>query len=267
MIKIILIVWISLTYTSIVFGEEGTDSMSIGPRFHNETGFGDSGVKGKKIIFGRQLPLYKSYENSPKIKLPEAASLDTSLGQTIKERKSIRDFVRRPLETDKLAALLLAADGITGAGNGFARRSAPSGGALYPIEIYIIADSVRSLAKGIYHFQVSDSSLEMISEGDFNDVIHRAANNQEAVGKSPLTLILTARFERSTEKYADRGYRYTYMESGAICQNIYLAATALSLGTVAVGAFNDDAVNEMLGIDGREEAALLIMPVGFPKAP
>ena len=267
MIRIILAVWISLTYASAALGGEGNDLMSIGPGFHNETGFGNSGIKGKKITFGRQLPLYKTYENAPKIKLPEAASLDTSLGQTIKGRKSIRDFARIPLEPDILAALLLAADGITGAGNSFDRRSAPSGGALYPIEIYIIADSVRALAKGIYHFQVSDSSLEMISEGNFNNVIHRAANNQDAVGKSPLTLILTARFERSTKKYADRGYRYTYMESGAICQNIYLAATALSLGTVAVGAFNDDAVNEMLGIDGRYEAALLIMPVGFPRTP
>lgn len=267
MIRIILTAWVCLFFASITLGGEGIDSMSIGPGFHYQTGFGGSGIKGKKITFGRQLPLYKTYENALRTKLPKAAPLNMSFEQTLKKRKSIRDFTPVPIELDQLAALLLAADGITGAGRGFARRSAPSGGALYPIEIYLVVDSVRSLTKGIYHFQVSDSSLEIITEGGFNDRIHRASNNQDAVGKSPLTLIITARFERSTEKYADRGYRYTYIESGSICQNIYLAATALSLGTVAVGAFNDDAMNEMLGIDGQSEAALIIMPVGFPKAP
>jgi len=85
------------------------------------------------------------------------------------------------------------------------------------------------------------------------------------VGASPVTIILTARFDRTTRKYADRGYRYAYIEVGAICENIYLQAQSLDLGTAAVGAFNDASLNDFLDIDGRSEAAILIMPVGVPR--
>ena len=128
----------------------------------------------------------------------------------------------------------------------------------------MVVSGVESLEKGLYHFQVSDSSLELVEAGDFDQRVHVASNEQSAVGDSPVTIIMSARFDRSTAKYSDRGYRYTYMEAGCICQNIYLQATALGMGTVAVGAFNDDALNRLLGIDGRSEAALLMMPVGYP---
>lgn len=244
---------------------EQEDSMSIGQRFHYETSFGDKGYEGKNIGWGKSVPLYKKYEGAPKVKLPTAAFEGMSVENAIRERRSERYFADRPLSLKQLAQILLSADGVTYSGGGYDFRAAPSGGALYPIEIYVIACNVDALADGLYHFQVSDNSLELVKEGDLGKQIHKAANEQDGVGLSPVTLILTARFDRSTVKYADRGYRYIYIEAGAICENIYLQATSLGMGTVAVGAFNDDAVNRLLGVDGIDEATLLIMPVGFPK--
>ncbi|MBN1212024.1 MAG: SagB/ThcOx family dehydrogenase [candidate division Zixibacteria bacterium] len=241
------------------------DSLSIGPRFHRETGYDEYGAVGKNISFGENKPLYKEYPGAKKTKLPQPSFAGPSLEQVIRARKSVRTFSDRTVGFEHLAQLLLSADGLTHQLSQYDLRAAPSGGALYPIEIYVIITNVEGLDMGLYHFRVADSSLELVKAGHFNKEIHEAANEQSAVGNSPLTVILTSRFERSTRKYADRGYRYIYMEAGAICENIYLQVTSLGMGTVAVGAFNDRWLNELLEIDGAEEAALLIMPVGFVK--
>ena len=241
------------------------DSLSIGQEFHQQTSFGDKGAKAESPTFGKQIPLYKEYPNATKLKLPAPTESDFPLEKAIAGRMSIRKLSDKPLTLPQLSRLLLSADGLTRRYADYAFRSAPSGGALYPIDIYIIAANIDSLTSGLYHFQVSDSSLELVKPGDFNDSIHHASNGQAAVGSSALTVVMTARFDRITAKYADRGYRYAYIEAGSICQNIYLQATALGLGTVAVGAFNDDALNKLLEIDGVSEAALLIMPVGIPQ--
>jgi SagB-type dehydrogenase family enzyme len=243
---------------------ETEDVLSIGQRFHYETSYGDSGARAKNPLWGKQVPLYKEYPDVAKIQLPEPGITDASLETVVSQRKSIRSFADKSLTVEQLSRLLVTADGLTHTSGSWQMRSAPSGGALYPIDIYVIVSSVESLAKGLYHFQVSDSSLELVRKGDFAETVHVASNEQTAVGSSPITIIVTARFDRSTAKYSDRGYRYTYMEAGCICQNIYLQATALQLGTVAVGAFNDDSLNGFLDVDGQSEAALLMMPVGFP---
>jgi len=180
-------------------------------------------------------------------------------------RHSVRTFTDQPLTLAHISRLLQSADGISHTWGGYQMRSAPSGGALYPVDLYLVIHAVTDLKSGLYHYQVSDSSLELIKEGDFRDQLYKAAFEQGVVNNGQVSIVMTARFERSTKKYADRGYRYTYMESGAICQNVYLQATSLGLGTTAVGAFNDDAVNALLEIDGVSEAALLIMPIGHPK--
>ncbi|MDD4052650.1 MAG: SagB/ThcOx family dehydrogenase [candidate division Zixibacteria bacterium] len=247
---------------AVSFGQG--DSLSIGPRFHRETAHTESGFVGNNISHGRNLPLYKDYPRKPVTALPKPDLLSKPLAESIAERKSIRSFAGHSLTLAQLSALLTAADGLTHSMGKYELRSAPSGGALFPIEIYVIAAAIDSLKPGIYHFQVADGSLALLSEGDFAGRLESAALDQEFVGAAPVNFILTARFERSTKKYADRGYRYSYIEAGSICQNIYLAATALRLGTVAVGAFINRAVNDIIGIDGAEEAAILIMPVGYP---
>lgn len=247
---------------TLVIGQ--SDSLSIGPRFHRETGHTESGFVGTHIAYGREVPLYKEYPGRPAVPLPAPAPLNMLLAETIASRRSIRGFSAKPLDVADLSAILAAADGLTHRMGPYDLRSAPSGGGLFPIELYLVATSVDSLAAGIYHFRLADSSLVQVSGGDFGGRLAAAALDQECVKNAPAGIVLTARFDRSTRKYADRGYRYTYMEAGAICQNIYLAATALHLGTVAVGAFFDQEVNDLMGIDGVTEAALLIMPVGYP---
>jgi SagB-type dehydrogenase family enzyme len=254
--------------TNLGFAQDGPrDSLSAGPRFHWETSFSEMGIKGESIGWGQLLPLYKSYDSAPKTRLLPPASTETGVAHIIRKRKSVRSFVAEPLSLEQLSQILLSGDGVTQVRGGVAHRAAPSGGAKYPIEIYVIAADVDSLLPGLYHFQVADSTLELLHEGDLSGDIHYAANLQDAVGASPATLILSARFARSTEKYADRGYRYTYIEAGAIFENIQLQAVELGLGTVPVGAFNDDAVNALLDIDGAHEAAILIIPLGVPATP
>jgi SagB-type dehydrogenase family enzyme len=260
----LFVVMLTFVLTAYVNAEQ-EENMSIGRRFHYETSFGDQGYKGKDIGWGGQVPLYKEYESASKVKLPTPDFEGLSVEEAIRKRRSERYFADKPMTLEQLAQMLLSAGGITYSSNGWDFRAAPSGGALYPMEIYVIALNVGTLANGLYHFQVSDNTLELIKEGDFGRQIHKASNEQEAVGTSPVTLILTARFDRSTVKYGDRGYRYIYIEAGAICENIYLEATSLGLGTVAVGAFHDDALNRLLEIDGINEAALLVMPVGIPR--
>ncbi len=257
--------WGLVAMLGAIADAEEEKKMSIGKRFHYETSFNERGYVGKEVGWGKQVPLYKTYPDAKKIPLPTPDFAGKCVEEIIRSRKSIRSFADSSLTLLHLSQLLLSADGITHSVGDWRMRAAPSGGALYPIETYVAVSKVEGLEPGLYHFQVSDSSLELIKEGDLNRALHKASGEQDAVGYSPITVVLTARFDRCTAKYGDRGYRYIYLEAGAICENIYLQATSLEMGTVAVGAFNDELLNKLLGIDGEDEAALLIMPVGYPR--
>lgn len=247
--------------------EIGPDSMSAGARFHFESGFDDDGFRTLHPGWGRQVPLYKTYAGAPKVSLPQPVDDTLPVCVAIHRRASVRSFLGRELPLAVLGRVLQAADGLTTQAEGHVRRAAPSAGGLYPIEIYVVASDVESLTPGLYHFQVRDSTLERLSEEPLAELLHQASNEQRAVGSSPATIILTARFDRVTTKYADRGYRYAYIEAGAVCENIYLQAAALGLGTVVVGAFNDAALSRVLQIDGVREAPIVMMPVGYPAGP
>jgi SagB-type dehydrogenase family enzyme len=260
-----IIVAMAASFALVVgIASEETPKQTIGARFHSETSTDDDGFNGKDISFGRSVPLYKVYEGAQKVKLPAPSFSGLAVEKAIRERKSVRAFSGQALGLSQLAQILLSADGLTRKGQAFAHRAAPSAGALYPIETYVVVSGVDSLPNGLYHFQVQDSSLELIRSGNLSDTVHRIARNQDAAESAPAVIFLAARFDRVTVKYADRGYRYAYMEAGAVCQNIYLEATSLGLGTVVIGAFNDEAADRFLGVDGQGEGALLIMPVGHP---
>ena len=248
----------------VSFAQPQENTMSIGPRFQQETCYDSSGLVGKNVSYGARLPEYKDYGGAQSIKLSPAVAPGLSVEEAIHRRKSVRSFSGKPATSEQLTRLLIAVNGLTQAGGRLTHRSIPSAGALNPLEIYVVVSHLPGIDSGLYHFRVQDTSLEQIKAGQFGSELQKAALGQESVGNAPLALVVAARFARTTQKYADRGYRYVYVEVGCAAQNVYLQATSLGLGTVAVGAFEDAKVNELLGLDGQSESALLIMPIGYP---
>ncbi len=193
------------------------------------------------------------------IKLPEPRLQGSmSLEEAIARRKSIRSYRNEPLTLEQLSQLLWAAQGVTHE----KKRSAPSAGATYPFEIYIVVGNVRELKPGIYRYDPFEHAIALVREGDYRKALQKAALDQAWVGNAAIDIVLVAFYERTTGYYGDRGIRYVHMEAGHIGENIYLQATALGLGTVAVGAFHDDRVAEVIGTDGDP---IYIFPVGVPR--
>ena len=211
-----------------------------------------------------QPPLYKEDPGAPQVALPpasEAAGL--SVGQAIRRRRSRRGYSDQPLALQQLSDLLYLAAGETDRRDtSWPFRAFPSAGALYPTETYVGVRAVEGLVGGIYHYQPKEHSLARIREGDFSGALMRAAMDQEMVGSAGAVIVLTSLFDRLRWKYHDRSYRYALIEAGHIGQNVYLAAEALGLGCCAVGAFFDDQLNELVGVDGVDEAAVFMLVVG-----
>jgi SagB-type dehydrogenase family enzyme len=193
------------------------------------------------------------------IKLPEP-KYDGSIPveEALFKRRSVRDFKDMPLTVSEVSQLLWAAQGITGAGG---RRTAPSAGALYPLEIYVIAANVNGLLAGIYKYRPNRHELLRIIKGDRRNDLCDAALGQSSIRRSAAVIVLSGVYERTTEKYGERGIRYVHMEVGHAAQNIYLQAVSLGLGTVVIGAFRDEAVKRIFKMAGGE-MPLYIMPVG-----
>ena len=193
------------------------------------------------------------------IDLPEPRTTgNVSLEESLLGRRSVRDYTGEPVELAELSQLLWAAQGIT---NEEGHRTAPSAGGLYPLELYIVSGDVADLEPGIYLYRPADHDLFLISQGDRREELMTAALDQEWVGEGALTFVITAVYERTTEKYGDRGIRYVHMESGHAAQNICLQAAALGLGTVTIGAFHEDQIVSLLGL-AEGESPLYVMPVG-----
>jgi SagB-type dehydrogenase family enzyme len=185
--------------------------------------------------------------------VPEAeASL--TLEETIARRRSIREFTPEPLTMKELSLLLWAAQGVTDEAG---KRAAPSAGALYPIEVYV-AD-----AGGLYHYVPDGHRLEVLSSSDLRSELSSAALDQTAVGDAAAVFIISAVVERTAAKYGNRAERYVTLEAGHVGQNILLEAVALGLGAVPIGAFSDDSLAEVIGMEDGE-APLYVIPVGHP---
>jgi SagB-type dehydrogenase family enzyme len=193
------------------------------------------------------------------IKLPTPSyNSSTSIEQALRQRRSIREYKDEPLTLNELSQLLWAAQGITASPN---YRTAPSAGALYPLEIYVISGEVEDLPAGVYKYLPHEHGLGKIAAGDRRAALSRAALSQDFVRQAPVVLGITAIFERTTVKYGQRGIQYVHMEVGSAAQNVYLQAESLNLGTVFIGAFYDDEVKEVLDLE-EPEVPLCLLPVG-----
>lgn len=189
--------------------------------------------------------------------LPEPKlSSKTSVEEALSERRSVREYGKDPLSIEEISQLLWAAQGITTRWGG---RTAPSAGALFPLEIYVVVGQVKGLEPGLYHYDPRKHSITREVDGDLRQKLTQAALHQDEITRAPATFVITAVYERTMKKYRQRGIQYVHMEVGCAGENIYLQAETLGLGTVFIGAFEDEKVKKALGI---KEEPLGIMPVG-----
>jgi len=186
-----------------------------------------------------------------------------SLEEALDRRRSIRHFSFQPLSQLQLSQILWAAQGITDASLKF--RTVPSAGATYPLEIFVVCgkNSIEEVGEGIYHYNVDDHSLTLHHKGDLRFELARVALDQEFIHQAPVDIVICALYKRTSLHYGRRGERYVHIEVGHTGQNIYLESTALGLATVAIGAFHDEQVREVLRL-AEPYQPLYIMPVGRP---
>jgi SagB-type dehydrogenase family enzyme len=185
-----------------------------------------------------------------------AVSVETAL----LKRRSIREYTTAPLTLGQISQLLWSAQGVT---NEQGNRTAPSAGATYPLETYLVAGKVEQLAPGIYRYDPGRHALVQLSRNDRRAALAQASLGQDWVRLAPASIVFTGILERTSRRYGARARQYVHMEAGHAAQNVYLQATALGIGTVIVGAFVDAQVSKALDLP-EEEVPLAVLPVGVP---
>ncbi|MBL7153979.1 MAG: SagB/ThcOx family dehydrogenase [Phycisphaerae bacterium] len=235
----------------------------VGDGFQQETKYHIGKMRGHKLVWDSKPALYKEYAQANKIDLPPfEPSRRMDLDTALRQRKSVRDFQAKPISLGQLAYLLWASTGIQRVEQGYEFRTVPSAGALYPIETYVIANDVRKLEAGLYHYSVRAHKLEEVRRGDLRRQITAAALGQDMCATAGAVFVWSAVFERCKWKYGQRAYRYIYLDAGHIAENLALAAVSLNLGSCEIGALFDDDVNAILGIDGVEESVVCMAVAG-----
>jgi len=198
--------------------------------------------------------------NDENIRLPAPKHDGTiSLEQALLKRRSVREYRDEPLTLSEVAQLLWAAQGITHRSRGF--RTAPSAGALYPLEVYVVLGNVKGVEPGAYKYRPQQHVLQRVRKGDVRAELSAAALEQTWIGQAPIVIVFSAVYQRTTKKYGDRGIRYVHMEVGHAAQNVCLQAVSLNLGAGVVGAFRDRQVNKILNAPENEQP-LYLVPVG-----
>ncbi|HIE43231.1 MAG TPA: SagB/ThcOx family dehydrogenase [Candidatus Omnitrophica bacterium] len=210
-------------------------------------------------------PLCWSQEAGKIITLPPPSYKgEVSLEEAIFRRKSIRRYRDEALSLQEISQLLWAAGGKTIDGVTGPTRAYPSAGGIYPIEIYVVIGKVEGIKAGVYRYNWWNHYIKMVKEGDKRFELMRVSLNQRMIGDAPVSFVFIANYFDTRRRYGKRGeIRYVPMDVGGAGENLSLQAVALGLGTVIIGAFNDEAVKMLLGV--RDKTPLYIMPVGKPK--
>ncbi|OLT28333.1 hypothetical protein BJF83_15755 [Nocardiopsis sp. CNR-923] len=216
-------------------------------------------------------PIFKEYKNADRIFLPRhQKDPGHSYQEVLYRRRTHRDFVGAPVGREVFSTLMAMTFGVKdfidakqfGA---LMVRTSPAGGARHELEAYTVVTGVAGIAPGIYHYNVREHSLELLREGEFRDGLTRACDAQSGVGEAPFSVVLTSVVARLSFKYRHpRAYRVMLMNAGHLGQTFALTATALGLGPFQTAAFNDSAVEGLLGVDGVRETALYVLSAGVP---
>ncbi len=188
--------------------------------------------------------------------LPKPKITEKGIEECISHRRSVRSFKNDDLTMEQISSLLWACQGITEPVWKF--RTAPSAGATYPLEVLVAKKD------GLFRYVPLTNKILQLSKKDLRGELSRASLNQEFIAQAPVVFIITAIYARTTGRYGNRGIRYVYIEVGHAAQNLHLMAVALGLGSVPVGAFDDDAIKKILNLPENEEP-LYIIPVGYQK--
>ena len=238
----------------------------VGVIYHEWSKPGVIDALGSVANWGQAPELYKAYPGARRVALPPPQLTPArATPETIASRRSVRSYSARAMTLGELSRVLFLTSGISAGLHGNARRTAPSSGALYPIELYAVAHNVAGIEPGVYHYAYREHALELVRGGDMRSHVVEQGLGQEFLGQCGVVLFLTMILQRMRPKYQDRSYRYGLLEAGHIGENGYLAATDLGLGACGIGAFMDDQINAMLGVDGVEEAAVYMLAVGHAK--
>jgi len=184
---------------------------------------------------------------------------EMSLEEALSLRRSIRSYSKEALSLEELSQLLWAGSGVTEPRRGF--RTAPSAGALYPIDIYLFVSRVNGLKEGIYKYLPKEHKLEVVRLEPVLRRVYEAALWQSSIFESAVVFALVAFYDRITWKYGQRGVMYAHIECGHIAQNVLLQATALKLGAVPIGAFREEEIAKIMNLPSGSEVIYLI-PVG-----
>lgn len=210
---------------------------------------------------------FRTYPNSQRVDLPRRDfDLQASLGEVLRQRRSVREFVLRPLELSLVSQLLHASYGVRGhrkvEGQWTYDRPSPSAGGLYPLELYLATQAVEGLPDAVYHYDARAHELEIRRKGLIHPNLAKLTLGQEMIRDANLVIVITAIFERTMWKYGQRGYRYLWLDAGHLGQNLYLIAVALGLGSVSIGGFYDQEVNQLLNLPTPEEEAIYLVCIG-----
>jgi SagB-type dehydrogenase family enzyme len=237
----------------------------IGDQFQQETKYRRGELPSGGLDWESKPDAYKRYPLAPAVALSDPQTTGGAMiWDVMAHRRSVRRFQDTPLTEAELSQLLWAAQGITRWTQGYAFRTSPSAGALYPVETYVVIHLVEGIEPGVYHYAVEDHALEQLSAGDYRIEIARAALDQSMAARANVVFVWTAVFQRSKWKYRQRAYRYCYLDAGHIVQNVALAALALGLGSCQIAALYDDEANALLSVDGEEESTIYMTVVGRP---
>jgi SagB-type dehydrogenase family enzyme len=235
---------------------------SLGYHYLQETKFNEQTLWRQQRLNIAPAEPYKVYAEAEKVKLPTDWKINKSLNHILQYRRSYRRYTDKPLSLQDLAILLWASQGISGRAGSFFFRTAPSAGALYPVETYLSIQNIEALSPGLYHFQPAEFILEKMKEGFAGKEVAAAALGQNFMAKASIVFIWSAILRRNFSKYGHRGLRYVLMDAGHICQNLLLAAESLEFGACPVAAFYDDELNRLLGLDGEEESVIYLAAIG-----
>ncbi len=240
--------------------------MNYGDDFQHLSKYVRGTLSGRSLDWAKKPPLYKKYP--PDLERFELEKPDITGGQSfyelLQKRRSERSYRPNAIAVEKLSQVLWASQGITLANEYHQFRTAPSAGGLFPIETYCVINHVESFKPGVYHYEVPYHSLVLLKEGSFGTALARAALDQHMLSDAAFNLVWSAMIERSKWKYEQRAYRYIYLDAGHIAQNTALTAVSCGLGSCQVGAFFDDEVNRIVGLNGTDEFAIYMTAVGEP---